>query len=203
MIPGPNTVLVIETTCTKGRKAGVSIVLGIVTSVYFHALLAGLGLSLIVMNSKAVYELLKLLGASYIIYLGLTSLVGAYRLHHMDQEAYFECWGKGNDAPPPSPKNIWRTCYSQGLLTSILNPKLAIVFLAFFPQFLHQQGNIMIQSVILTVIYSLVSASWYISLVLFVGSMHQFIMSQGVQKWLKTVAGATLIGLGIRMIVQI
>ncbi len=201
MFPGPNTVLVMQSVCTKGRKAGFCNVLGVVTAVYFNALLSGLGLSLIVLKSAEVYNLLKLLGGGYIVYLGLISLVEAYRLHRLDPKVYFGPRSREHDANHPSPKNSL-ACYSQGLLSGILNPKSAIFFLAFFPQFIHRQGNIMISSLILTVIYSLVSVAWYSLLVLFIGSMHQFIMAQGVQKWLKTVTGTILIGMGIKIVAQ-
>ncbi len=90
----------------------------------------------------------------------------------------------------------------KGLMTGILNPKSALFFLAFFPQFMHRGGNIFTESLILTALYSLVSATWYSLLVLFIGKLRQFLIRRETQKWLKATTGALLVGMGLRVAVQ-
>ncbi len=195
MIPGPNTVLVIESTGVNGRRAGYINVLGIMTALYFNALLCGLGLSLIIMQSAEIYNLLKLLGGGYLIYLGLKSLVDAYRLHQVEQNCEFGF----NAGPSLLHKGA---CYFKGVLTGTLNPGVIVFFMSFFPQFMHEDGNILVQSLILTVLYSVLSAIWYGLIVFFVGKLRQFLMSREIQKWLKATTGAVLVGMGVKIALQ-
>lgn len=200
MIPGANTVLVMQSVSTNGRRAGFLNVSGIVTAVYLNALLSGLGLSVIVMQSTEIYQIMKILGAVYIAYLGLASLVGAYKLH--GQESISLSLNHKEEQIPHLAQESGFSFYSKGVLTGVLNPKSALFFLAFFPQFMHQDGNIALQSLILTVLYSLVSVTWYSLMVLFIGKFRHFVVRRETQKWLKTITGTILIGMGIKIGLQ-
>ena len=201
IFPGPNTVLVMQTVGTEGRRTGFFNVTGIVTAVYFNALVSGLGLSIIVLRSAEIYSALKLLGACYIAYLGLTGLFDALRLHRQSLEPVSENGTEFNRVEAFKSRS-GTACYWKGLLNGVLNPKSAIFFLAFFPLFLHRDGNIAVQWVILTVVYSFVSATWYCSLVVFVGKLRRLLVRRRTQKWLKAVTGTILLGMGIRLAAQ-
>lgn len=201
MIPGPNTVLVIESTGVNGRRAGFINVLGIMTALYFNAVLCGLGLALIIMQSAKIYNLLKLLGGGYLIYLDVKSLVDAYRLHRSDQSREFKVNADDKSGTPLLHKG-GLTCYFKGILTGTLNPGVIVFFMSFFPQFMHQDGNILVQSLILTVLYSVLSAIWYGIIVFFVGKLRQFLMNWEIQKWLKVTTGTLLVGMGARIALQ-
>ena len=201
MIPGPNTVLVMQSVGVNGRRAGFFNVFGIVTAVYVNAMISVLGLSLIIMQSTTIYNVMKMLGAVYIAYLGLVSLVEAYKLSRQESPAAVEDNGRLEpDATLTDNRGI--AFYSQGLLTGILNPKSALFFLAFFPQFMHQDGNIFTQSLILTLLYSLVSVTWYGLLVIFIGKLRHFFGCHQTKKWLKAITGTVLIGMGIKIAMQ-
>jgi threonine/homoserine/homoserine lactone efflux protein len=201
MFPGPNTILVMQSVGISGRRSGFYNVFGIVTAVYCNALLSGLGLSLIIMKSAELYYVLKMLGACYIVYLGIASLIDAYTLHKKDpSEAPKNNYAQEQGATFASKSGF--ACYSKGVMTGILNPKSALFFLAFFPQFMHRGGNIVTESLILTALYSLVSATWYSLLVLFIGKLRQFLIRRETQKWLKATTGTLLVGMGVRIAVQ-
>lgn len=201
MIPGPNTVLVIESTGVNGRRAGYINVLGIMTALYFNALLCGLGLSLIIMQSAEIYNLLKLIGGGYLIYLGIKSLFDAYRLHREDQNYEFKFNVDDMSEISPLHKDSL-LCFFKGVLTGTLNPGVIVFFMSFFPQFMHQEGNILVQSLILTILYSILSAIWYGIIVFFVGRLREFLMSRQIQKWLKATTGTLLVGMGARIAFQ-
>lgn len=202
MFPGPNTVLVMQSVGVSGRRAGFFNVLGIVTAVYCNALLSGLGLSVIIMQSTEIYNVMKLFGAGYIAYLGITSLFDAYKLHQSAPSAAIrECGGEQEQAARPACKSGF-ACYAKGVLTGILNPKSAIFFLAFFPQFMHPGSSIVTQSFILTILYSLVSVTWYSLLVLFIGKLRHLLVRRDIQKWLKAATGTLLVGMGVRIAIQ-
>lgn len=201
MIPGPNTVLVIESTGVSGRRAGFINVMGIMTALYFNALLCGLGLSLIIMRSVEIYNLLKLVGGGYLVYLGINSLIGAYRLHRLQSNEDLKL-----NADDKSEASSWHKdgliCYFKGVLTGTLNPAIIIFFMSVFPQFMHRDGNILVQTLILTVLYSVLSAIWYGIIVFFVGKMRQFLMSRKMQKWMKSTTGTLLVGMGAKIVLQ-
>lgn len=201
LFPGPNTVLVMQSVCTDGRRAGFFNVTGIVTAVSFNALISGLGLSIIVLQYAELYSALKLLGACYIAYLGIAGLFDALKLHRQGPEPAAEN-GAEFDRLEAAECRSGAACYWKGLLSGVLNPKSAVFFLAFFPLFLHRDGNIAVQWVILTAVYTLVSAAWYCSLVLFVGKLRRFLARRRTQKWLKAVTGTILLGMGIRLATQ-
>ncbi len=196
MFPGPNTLLVVQSVGVSGRTAGLFNVIGIMTAVYFNALVSSLGLSLIIAQSAKIYSLLKLLGAAYIVWLGIMSLIDAYRTHGLKGGADLQ---KNRDLQK-APANL--SSYSKGLLTGITNPKSALFFFAFFPQFMHHGQNILLQSIILTVCYSLVSLTWYGSLVLFVGTLRRFLLRPKTQSCLKTITGLLLLGTGLKIAFQ-
>lgn len=192
-IPGPNTVLVMQSVTDSGRRAGFFNVAGIVTAVYLNALLSGLGLSLMIMQSSEIYHVLKLVGAGYIVYLGLASLIDAYKLNREESPEGYKS--------ASMQKNSY-DFYTKGVLTGLLNPKSALFFLAFFPQFMHQDSNLISQSLILTLLYSLISASWYGLLVIFIGKLHHILACSEFQKRLKAITGIILVGLGIKIASQ-
>ncbi|QDR83389.1 LysE family translocator [Sporomusa termitida] len=197
-LPGPNTILVMQSAGVNGRRAGIYIVCGIATAVYCNALLSGLGLSLIIMQSVELYTLLKLCGAAYIAGMGIMSLADAYRLHRqpLANVRSADCQSVVNSGKSRL------ACYSQGLLTGILNPKAVLFFIMFFPQFIHPENNVALQYLILAVLYSLVAVAWYGLLVLGMEKLRPLIAASAVQKWLKTLTGALLLGMGLKIAQQ-
>lgn len=198
MIPGPNTVLVIQTVGIAGRKAGLYNVAGIITALYFHAALSTIGLSIIIMQSAQAYSLVKCLGALYIIYLGASSLFSAYNLK-TDASRSETSANETSAAERKLPQASLITFYIKGLITNILNPKVAIFFLSLFPQFIHSQQTAVYDSLFLTFTYSVISASWYSSLAVFVDKFGSYLDDSTVKRRLQTVTGLLLIGLGMRI----
>jgi RhtB (resistance to homoserine/threonine) family protein len=121
LMPGPDTMYIIGRSIAQGRHAGFLSVLGISTGCLVHTTAAAFGLSAIVVSSAFVFSLVKWAGAAYLVYLGLRMF--------------------RHDAPEAQPitsgaasADLW-PIYRQGLLTNLLNPKVAVFFLAFLPQF--------------------------------------------------------------------
>jgi threonine/homoserine/homoserine lactone efflux protein len=119
VIPGPAVVYIVTRSIHQGRAAGLVSVLGVASGSLVHVAAAALGLSAVLMSSAVAFEAVKVVGAAYLIWLGVRTLRGR------DEEPV-------SGEAPPAP--LSRT-YAQGVVVNVLNPKTALFFLAFLPQF--------------------------------------------------------------------
>src|SRR5713101_5269692 len=126
--PGADTMLVIRNVIARGRRAGVITTLGICSGLFVHATLSALGLSVILARSAKAFTIVKLAGAVYLAWLGAQSLRRAARRAPPDASG---SGAGGEDARALAPARSWR----EGFLTNVLNPKVAVFYLAFLPQF--------------------------------------------------------------------
>ena len=117
--PGPDMLYVIARSVGQGQKAGVISALGVGGGCLAHTFAAAFGLSALLMSSAVAYDLVKYAGAVYLVYLGVRALPGKARLQER------------SEAPPASLSGI----FYQGVVTNVLNPKVALFFLAYLPQF--------------------------------------------------------------------
>jgi len=121
LTPGTDTMYIISRSISQGRKAGVYSVLGISTGSFIHTLLAAFGLSIILKQSILLFTAIKIMGAAYLIYLGIKMLFQKSPLT-------FE---------PSALKHLeLRKIYMQGVITNVTNPKVALFFISFLPQFI-------------------------------------------------------------------
>ncbi|MDN3919001.1 LysE family translocator [Roseateles violae] len=125
--PGPDSLLIMTRSATQGWRAGSAAALGIGAGTCVHVLAAALGLSALLAASSWAFSVVKWLGAAYLVWIGLAMLISRR------SEAANEGAGDAPPAPPPLP---YRKIFSQGFWTNVLNPKVALFFLAFVPQFI-------------------------------------------------------------------
>ena len=123
LTPGQDTMFILGRSLTGGLRAGVASAFGIAVGSICHTLAAALGFSAIIATSATAFTIVKLLGAAYLIYLGVRMLVT--KASAQPDEA----------ATTARSSQPW-SCFRQGILTNILNPKVALFFLAFLPQFI-------------------------------------------------------------------
>tara|TARA_B110000114_G_scaffold151646_1_gene163001 strand:+ start:74 stop:706 length:633 start_codon:yes stop_codon:yes gene_type:complete len=122
LTPGADTIYIITRSIAQGKKAGIYSVLGIGSGAIIHIILAGFGLSVILAKSILLFNIVKWTGAAYLIYLGIKMLI--------DKSNLFD-----NEKTEFEKVDLWKI-YRQGFLTNLLNPKIALFFLAFMPQFI-------------------------------------------------------------------
>ncbi len=126
LTPGQDTMYILGRSIAQGRQAGILSVLGVSTGAVIHTLAASLGLSAILMTSAIAFSIVKYLGAAYLVYLGVRMFIG----------------NKRKDGTNPNSKTAelkYAAVYRQGILTNLLNPKVAIFFMAFLPQFINPE----------------------------------------------------------------
>jgi threonine/homoserine/homoserine lactone efflux protein len=119
LIPGPAVLYIVTRSVAQGRKAGLASVLGIELATLCHSMAAAFGLSAILLASALAFDVVKYLGAAYLVYLGIRTILSRTPSHASD------------NSPPPSLSQMFR----KGFLVNLLNPKTALFFYAFLPQF--------------------------------------------------------------------
>lgn len=135
--PGPNMLYIIarSTTCgTRGLRAGVAAALGIGAGCSVHIAAAAFGLSAVLTTSATAFSVVKMLGAAYLLYMGATLLL-ARRGTAKSAAASAASARRAKHDPERAPRTTLRAVFAQGFLTNALNPKVALFFLAFLPQF--------------------------------------------------------------------
>lgn len=188
MSPGPNGILVARTVPTSGRAAGFANVAGFVTGFYLHGAMAILGISIILVQSATAFAIVKYLGAAYLCWIGVKSLIAAWQ--------GIENTGK---VKPAARRRTLLKAYAEGFLTNALNPKVSMFYLAAFPQFIVLGETTPAASFTLVAIHSLIAALWFGTLVLVMSRLTAISQSGRFQRWLKSVTGVVFIGFGAKL----
>lgn len=186
--PGPDMILVMSRSIAMGQKAGISTAAGVSTGLLGHTLLATLGLGAILQASQVLFTALKFVGAAYLVYLGIKSLRAS--------RATMEVSG----ARPASYRNL----FLQGTLSNLSNPKIAIFYLAFLPQFVPADSSrptltLLMLGVTFATLTFLVKGP----VAFFAGRLSGWLRrNPSVQSWLDRISGGVLLGLGVRLAFQ-
>lgn len=194
ILPGPGTAWIVAQAFAGGLRRGLLAGLGLEVATLLHALAAGLGLSALLATSALAYEVVKYLGAAYLIWLGI------------------KAW-RGGDAAAPRVEAVapgmsvsgvsGRSVFLRSVLTGVLNPKVALFFLAFLPQFVHpERGWVWLQFLILGALLALVGFCNDLVLSLAVGRFRRRVSDGVGGRWLQRVTGGLFIGLGLRLATQ-
>ncbi|MBG9447352.1 LysE family translocator [Cytobacillus firmus] len=186
MSPGIDTALITKRTISDGRTDGYKMGLGITAGSLVHTFAAAFGLSAILMQSAAAFEVIKYAGAVYLIYLGLSSFISLKRKKNSDIETEVK-------------SDMKKSAFKQGLLSNVLNPKVAMFFLTFLPQFVKAGENAQQQLIIMGIIYTLLSIFWFFLYVYFINYMREWLMSPKVQRVMDKATGVVLIGFGLKL----
>jgi RhtB (resistance to homoserine/threonine) family protein len=194
LTPGADTMLVMRSVFARGQRAGLSTSLGICSGLFFHATLSALGLSLILVRSATAFEIVKLIGAVYLVYLGSQSLWKALRNGPRKVPA--------NEGNVKKQKKEWWQSFIEGLLTNVFNPKVAIFYLAFLPQFISPGDPVLAKSLLLAGIHFVLGIVWLSLVTMFLGRLRGFLTRPGVQRTLEVTTGAILIAFGARLALE-
>lgn len=186
--PGPNGVLIAKTVPTSGRAAGFANVAGFVTGFYLHGAMAILGISIILVQSATAFAIVKYLGAAYLCWIGVKSLIAAWRGNHI-----------ATKVKPAEKRRTLAKAYIEGLLTNALNPKVSMFYLAAFPQFIALGETTPLASFTLVAIHSLINAVWFGAMVLLMARLTSLAQNSQFQRWLKGITGVVFVGFGAKL----
>lgn len=188
--PGADTMIVMRNTLIHGRSSGILTILGGCGGIMIHATLSAMGLSLILVRSAAIYEIVKLAGASYLIWLGLQAL---WRAFHPQA-------GEPQISSLQSSKHTSKY-YSlrDGLLSNVLNPKTALFYLALLPQFVHFGNQALITSLLLASIHIAMRFTWLLFVTILIQRTREFINRSFVKQSMEAMIGVVLCTFGTRL----
>lgn len=188
LIPGPAVLFIATRTAQSGRKAGVMAGLGIATGDLIHTLFAAAGLSAILMTSAHAFNFVKFAGVAYLLYLGIRAI--------LEKPA-------DPELPKVSPASALNS-YGQAIFIEVLNPKTALFFLAFLPQFIQLgHGSIFLQFLILGLIFVLLSAIYTTILAISVQLLGRLVKRMSwIGRWSGKIVGVVYIGIGLKVAMQ-
>ncbi|SEO70657.1 Threonine/homoserine/homoserine lactone efflux protein [Methylobacterium sp. ap11] len=188
LIPGPAVLLVLARASVGGRRVGIATGLGIAAGDLLHTAMAVVGLSAVLMTSALAFSLVKYAGAAYLIVLGLRALAER----------------GGELSLGPARLVDTRLAFRQAVLAEVLNPKTALFFLAFLPQFVRPgQGSVPAQLVVLGLVFVGMSVVYTALVALAAGQVAGWLARhRRIGRWQGRVVGAIYLGLGIRLALQ-
>jgi threonine/homoserine/homoserine lactone efflux protein len=183
--PGPDMIYVVTRGISQGRKAGVVSAIGVTLGILVHTCFAAFGLAIILRTSALAFLAVKFTGAGYLIYLGVKSF------RHKSDFSF-----KNNGS-----KDGIRTIFLQGILSNVLNPKIALFFLAFLPQFVNPaHGSASIQMVYLGITFAFFGVVFLVLLGYFSGGIGAWLSGkQNFADKIHWFTGSILIALGLRL----
>ncbi len=184
--PGPDTFYILGRTLSQGKDSGIASVLGISTGVLIHTVAATIGLSTILATSALAFRAVKLVGAAYLVYLGMTMILSSTDHGVLSKHS-------------PSASSFWKI-YRQGVITNVLNPKVALFFLSFLPQFIDPERGDTISFLSLGIIYVFTCTVWYLIFAVFASAAAGALQKN--RRWIRTVnkiSGGIFVALGLNL----
>jgi len=186
LTPGPDTAYILGRSIAQGRQAGIASALGISVGSIFHTCAAALGLSAILATSALAFGAIKLLGGAYLVFLGMKMILDRRRQLSL---------------PSGFRRHTTIAAFRQGILTNILNPKVALFFLAFLPQFIHPSSNMKIAAFIsLGLTFVTTGTIWCLILAWFASVFSERLRTnETISQWLNRTTGTLFVFLGVRL----
>jgi threonine/homoserine/homoserine lactone efflux protein len=183
LTPGADTALVIGQSMRHGTRGGVLAAFGISAGCFVHISCAAIGLSALLSTSALAFTVIKWIGVCYLCYVGLRMLMAR------------ETTQAVTDPPKPSRSIFW-----QGFLTNALNPKVALFFLAFLPQFIDAGSpHKAVAFVVLGLLFNFTGTAWLLIVAWAASRTTSAIQSSKVRIWLERAIGTMLVGLGAKL----
>lgn len=186
ILPGPDTAIVTKNTVVGERKGGMQTMLGSCVGLSIHTVAAVAGLSAIIVKSALAFTILKYVGAAYLCYLGVRTLMNMRaKKTEVDEELLVEAKGG--------------SYFKQGFITNVTNPKVAVFFLTFLPQFLAPGAEAFWSFLVMGIIYTVLTFAWFFFYVVLLDRIRNFMKRPSTQASIEGITGLVLIGFGIKL----
>jgi len=194
ILPGPDTAIATKNTLTVNRKGGLQTILGSCCGLLIHTCAAVIGLSAIIVKSAYIFAVLKYIGAVYLCYLGIKTL---WTLRSIRTQSPVV-----QDEVSMDHKYSHQSCFKQGFLTNVTNPKVAVFFLTFLPQFVDGTSGTFLPFLIMGLIYTALTVLWFVFYVYLLDRISAFMKRPSTKAVVEGLTGAVLIGFGIKLALE-
>jgi threonine/homoserine/homoserine lactone efflux protein len=190
LIPGPDQTLITRNALAGGRKGGLLTTIGGMSGVTVHASAAAAGVSALLVASEIAFTVLKVVGVVYLLWMGVQTIRAARKYGTQEE-----------DVAGPNPKSPWRYL-RQGFLSNSLNPKVALFFVTFLPQFLPSTGGAFGYALLLSGLFAALYLAWFSCYVLLIDWLGAFFRSPRVRARIEQVTGVLLVAFAVRLMLQ-
>ncbi|MCG3729052.1 LysE family translocator [Vibrio cincinnatiensis] len=188
LTPGLDTALVIRNTSRAGMADGCVTSLGICVGLFVHATFSAIGISAILTQSAELFHIIKMVGAGYLIWLGFSSLRSLSKA------------GQGMQVTSLLHTQLKiRRSLREGFLSNVLNPKTAVFYLAFLPQFINPEHSPLLQSLFMAGLHFMIAMVWQCGLAGALSSAKNLLKNNTFMRWMEGATGVVLVGLGIKL----
>jgi threonine/homoserine/homoserine lactone efflux protein len=184
LLPGPDTMVIVRSIVRGGRRRGLATVLGIQTGLLLWITAAVLGLAALLRASEVAYTVLRVVGAAYLVWLGVQSL---------------RARGMRPDERPTGRSPLGGTGYWAGLLSNVLNPKVGVFFVTFLPAFVPSGAAVVPTLLLFGAVFIALNLAYQLPLVVLAERVTRFVSRTRVRRVMDIVAGTVLVGFGIRL----
>ncbi|MFD6210107.1 LysE family translocator [Peribacillus sp. NPDC060253] len=192
IMPGPGFALVTKNTLSHGREGGIKTVLGTVSGMIIHTLMATLGLSAILMKSAMLFSIIKYAGAAYLIYLAIKSIKNALSKKAITSDIEGIKTNVGGTAKS----------FRQGFITSIFNPKTTVFFLTFLPQFILDNQSHFFQFLLFGLTFTSLTGIWYLLYIVLIRQLRMYLKRESVNRAIEGITGTVLLVFGARLFLE-
>ncbi|WGP06209.1 LysE family translocator [Bacillus subtilis] len=189
MTPGLDTLLVLRHTLLSDRKAGFATVVGISGGYLVWASASLAGLTALLAASQLAYDIVRIAGAAYLVWLGGNAIWRSFRRKKPSDEIAER---------PRTPMRPWRALRT-GAVTNLLNPKVGVFYLSILPQFLPTGSATAAWGALLVAIHIAVTFAWFTALIWGAGKARRLLLKERARAWLDRVSGAVLVGVGVKL----
>jgi len=203
--PGPNGVLMLKTMASQPKSAALINLIGIACATFMHGGFSIFGLSALVMQSAELFMVIKLLGAAYLFYIGFKALYRSFKKAKKSaMQPPQETIAKAGLAKKSMRTNSFMSCFNEGFLTQLLNPKVSMFYLAAFPQFIHFDQQHITAAFLLVGIHAFLIVSWFSLLIVLVDKLKGLQQRQGswLNLWTERLSGAVMIYFSFLIVTQ-
>jgi len=185
--PGADMAMVSRSVFMGGRRAAFATTLGIAAGCMVWALASAAGVAAVLAASEVAYDALRLVGAAYLVFLGVQSLIAAWRGY------------AGEAGPKGGTTGGRRSPFRQGLLTNLFNPKIALFYTTFLPQFIGPGDPVLLLSVAMATVHILLGIVWLSAYAWLLDRTIEAFRDSRLRRVLDGVTGAVLVALGVRV----
>lgn len=189
VLPGVDSLLVVRNSARGGWEDGLATSAGICSGLFVHALVSALGVSTLLLHSAFAFNLLKLIGGGYLLWLGICSLLQAVKGN-----------GHGEIYPLAAGSGFyWRRSFREGFVCNVFNPKALLFYMAFLPQFINPAGSPLLQSLFMAAVHFCIAMVYQGALSFFAARVKRIFQGGRLRPLSEGLIGLLLISLGIRI----